>query len=33
MGNAEVLPPALAAWLPIIVFGPVAMAKFDAIHT
>lgn len=33
MGNAEFLPPALAAWAPILVFGPFAFSFYDAMHT
>ncbi|HEV3119166.1 MAG TPA: LptF/LptG family permease [Gemmataceae bacterium] len=32
-GDNEYLAPALAAWLPVIAFGPLAFAQFDAIHT
>lgn len=30
--NAYVSPP-LAAWLPVLIFGPITVASFDAIHT
>jgi lipopolysaccharide export system permease protein len=33
MGNADYLSPALAAWLPVLIFGPVSFALYDAIHT
>lgn len=33
MGESEFLPPPLAAWLPVMIFGPLAVAMFDAIHT
>lgn len=33
LGDNEYLSPALAAWLPVLVFGPLAVAMFDAIHT
>jgi lipopolysaccharide export system permease protein len=33
LGNYEYLPPALAAWVPVMVFGPIAVVMFDAIHT
>jgi lipopolysaccharide export system permease protein len=33
LGDGEYLTPALAAWLPVLVFGPLAVALFDAIHT
>ncbi|HVK10014.1 MAG TPA: LptF/LptG family permease [Gemmataceae bacterium] len=33
MGLADYVSPALAAWLPVLVFGPIAVALYDAIHT
>ncbi len=33
MGDNEYLSPALAAWLPVILFGPLAIVQFDAIQT
>jgi lipopolysaccharide export system permease protein len=33
LGDNEYLTPALAAWLPVLVFGPVSFVLFDAIHT
>jgi lipopolysaccharide export system permease protein len=33
LGNYEIIYPALAAWLPVLVFGPVSLVMFDAIHT
>lgn len=33
LGDADILPPALAAWMPIIGFGPLSLAMFDAVHT
>ncbi|MFO0878063.1 MAG: LptF/LptG family permease [Gemmataceae bacterium] len=33
MGDYEYLTPALAAWLPVITFGPFAIVMFDAVHT
>jgi lipopolysaccharide export system permease protein len=33
LGEKEFLSPALAAWLPVLVFGPLSFAMFDAIHT
>jgi lipopolysaccharide export system permease protein len=33
LGDNEYLAPALAAWLPVMTFGPVAFVLFDAIHT
>jgi lipopolysaccharide export system permease protein len=33
LGNYEYLSPAWAAWVPVLVFGPLALVMFDAIHT
>jgi lipopolysaccharide export system permease protein len=33
LGNNDILSPALAAWLPVLFFGPLAFVLFDAIHT
>jgi lipopolysaccharide export system permease protein len=33
LGDSEFLSPALAAWLPVLAFGPLAFVLFDAIHT
>jgi len=33
LGDKEFLSPALAAWLPVMLFGPMAFVMFDAIHT
>jgi lipopolysaccharide export system permease protein len=33
LGSADYLPPALAAWLPVMIFGAFAFASYDAIHT
>ena len=33
LGENDYLTPPLAAWLPVIVFGPLALVLFDAIHT
>jgi lipopolysaccharide export system permease protein len=33
LGDNEYLAPALAAWTPVILFGPFALALFDAVHT
>lgn len=33
LGDSDILSPALAAWLPVLVFGPVAFVMFDAVHT
>jgi len=32
-GDSEVLPPALAAWAPVLGFGPLSLVLFDAVHT
>lgn len=33
LGDNEFVPPALAAWLPILLFGPLTFAMADAVHT
>jgi lipopolysaccharide export system permease protein len=33
LGTADYVSPAMAAWLPILVFTPIAVALYDAIHT
>jgi lipopolysaccharide export system permease protein len=33
MGDNEFVSPALAAWLPVVSFGPFAIVLFDAVHT
>lgn len=33
LGDNDLITPALAAWLPVILFGPVSIAYFDAMHT
>jgi lipopolysaccharide export system permease protein len=33
LGTADYLSPALAAWLPVLMFGPISVALYDAIHT
>jgi lipopolysaccharide export system permease protein len=33
LGEADMLSPALAAWLPVLLFGPLAFVMFDAVHT
>ena len=33
LGDNDMVPPALAAWLPLMVFGPYALVLFDAAHT
>jgi lipopolysaccharide export system permease protein len=33
LGEHEHLSPAMAAWLPVIVFGPLSFVMFDAVHT
>jgi lipopolysaccharide export system permease protein len=33
LGDHDILPPPLAAWLPVMVLGPAVLAQFDAIHT
>jgi len=33
LGDNDVLAAPLAAWLPVMVFGPVAVVQYDAMHT
>ena len=33
LGESEYLSPALAAWLPVLIFGPFSLTLFDAVHT
>jgi lipopolysaccharide export system permease protein len=33
LGDNDILSPALAAWLPVLMFGPFAFVLFDAVHT
>ena len=33
LGDSNILSPTLAAWAPVIVFGPFAFVLFDAVHT
>jgi len=33
LGDNDVLPPALAAWIPVLLFGPLSLVMFDAVHT
>ena len=33
LGDSELLPPALAAWGPVLVYGPLGLVLFDAVHT
>lgn len=33
LGENDLIGPPLAAWLPVLIFGPVAVSMFDAIHT
>jgi lipopolysaccharide export system permease protein len=33
LGDKEFVSPSLAAWLPVLIFGPMAFVMFDAIHT
>jgi lipopolysaccharide export system permease protein len=33
LGDHDLIPPALAAWLPVLFFGPMAFVLFDAAHT
>ncbi|MFO0826363.1 MAG: hypothetical protein U0792_25130, partial [Gemmataceae bacterium] len=33
MGNSALVSPALSAWLPVMLYGPLAFVAFDMIHT
>jgi lipopolysaccharide export system permease protein len=33
LGTGDYVSPAMAAWLPVLIFGPIAIALYDAIHT
>jgi lipopolysaccharide export system permease protein len=33
LGDKNFIPPALAAWMPVMIFGPLAFVMFDAVHT
>jgi lipopolysaccharide export system permease protein len=33
LGDQDLLPAPLAAWFPVIIFGPVAVVSFDSVHT
>lgn len=33
LGDYDIVPPAFAAWLPVLIFGPFALVRFDAVHT
>ncbi len=33
LGEADVVAPAMAAWVPVFIFGPLSLALFDAVHT
>lgn len=33
LGEQDILPPPLAAWLPVMIFGPIILGMFDAVHT
>jgi lipopolysaccharide export system permease protein len=33
LGDHDLIAPALAAWLPVLTFGPIAFVMFDSIHT
>lgn len=33
LGTGDYLSPALAAWLPVLIFGPLSLVFYDAIHT
>ena len=33
LGDNNIVSPPLAAWLPVLLYGPITVASFDAIHT
>jgi hypothetical protein len=33
MGDADYLSPPLAAWFPVLIYGPMAVVSFDLMHT
>jgi len=33
LGDADYISPPLAAWLPVMIYGPLALVSFDAVHT
>jgi len=33
LGEVEYLPATMSAWLPVVIFGPLAFSLFDAVHT
>jgi lipopolysaccharide export system permease protein len=33
LGDAEYITPPLAAWLPVLLYGPIAIVAYDAMHT
>jgi lipopolysaccharide export system permease protein len=33
LGDRELFTPALAAWMPVLIFGPFSVVMFDAVHT
>jgi lipopolysaccharide export system permease protein len=33
LGDNEYMSPALAAWVPVLLFGPLSFSLFDAVHT
>jgi lipopolysaccharide export system permease protein len=33
LGTSDYVSPAMAAWLPVLIFGPLSVALYDAIHT
>jgi hypothetical protein len=33
MGDNDLIAPALAAWFPVLFFGPATVALFDSIHS
>ena len=33
LGESDIFSPVLAAWMPVMLYGPFAVALFDAMHT
>jgi lipopolysaccharide export system permease protein len=33
LGENDYVSPPLAAWLPVLIFGPITLVAFDSIHT
>jgi lipopolysaccharide export system permease protein len=33
LGDSDIVAPTLAAWLPVLLFGPLVFVMFDTVHT